>query len=366
MDILKEMRRIRAKYYLAGFVSIITFLVYLSALQNEFVEWDDSRFIYENLNIRSLNATFFKWAFLDLSAPGSDYWRPLSYLSHALDYATWELNPLGHHLTNNILHAINTFLVVLLVVRLMEAVGAVIPACPESIRGSGEAPPRPKKGRSAESPLQKVAGMTNQFSSSRDTKSVLIVAATTGLLFGLHPIHVESVAWVSERKDLLCALFFLLSILAYLKYASCNFLSFPLVADTSSKKDPGQAGMTRPGLRFFSKHYILSIVFFALALMSKPMAVSLPVVLLILDWYPFQRIRSLRTFLSVSAEKVPFFALVLISSALTLLAQKEGGAMTLTMFVPFSTISDTTTAPSRPQLSAIWRAGPCSARMTMS
>ena len=132
-----------------------------------------------------------------------NYWHPLTYLSHALDFAVWGLNPMGHHLTNNILHAVNTFLVVLLVVRLMEAVSR------------GDSVPRPQIGRSTESPLQKnpsLAGMTKQFSLAADTNAVLIAAATTGLLFGIHPLHVESVAWVSERKDLLCALFFLLSL----------------------------------------------------------------------------------------------------------------------------------------------------------
>ncbi len=150
------------KYYLAGAVSLLTFAVYLPSLQNSFVEWDDNLYVYDNPNIRSFDLRFFKWAFSSFYASN---WHPLTWISHAMDYLIWGLNPMGHHLTNNIFHAINTFLVVLLVVKLLET---VIPACPESIQCRGEAVPRPKRGRSAESPLQKkdsrcalLAGMTS-------------------------------------------------------------------------------------------------------------------------------------------------------------------------------------------------------------
>ena len=98
-------------------VSLITFLVYLTALQNDFVGWDDSSYVTENSYIRSFNGAFLKWAFFDFYESN---WHPLTWISHALDYAVWGLNPLGHHLTNNILHAINTLMVTLLAVRLLE------------------------------------------------------------------------------------------------------------------------------------------------------------------------------------------------------------------------------------------------------
>jgi len=283
------MKRLSIGYYLAGLVSIITFLVYLPALQNKFVEWDDSRFIYENPYIRSLNGAFFKWAFLDFSAPGSDYWRPLSYLSHALDYAIWGLNPIGHHLTNNILHAINTFLVVLLVMRLLASWQA---------------------GKLTNRQVDNLTG-------SHDTHFALITAVTTGLLFGLHPIHVESVAWVTERKDLLCAVFYLLSITVYVRY---------LTPPSYVKRGWQGRGS-----------YLLSLLFFTLALMSKPMAVSLPVVLIILDWYPFKRISSVKTFISSVTEKIPFMALTLTLSILTMMTQKKIGAMEMMGYLPLST-----------------------------
>ena len=257
----------RIKYFVAGFVSLLTFLVYLSCLHNGFVAWDDNGYIYENPHIHPLNLAFFRWAFSDFYAAN---WHPLTWVSHALDYAVWGLNPLGHHLTNNILHAVNTFVVVILVAKLLETW-------------------RPS--------LQE-----NPLMHHSQEESYIVIAAVTGLLFGLHPLHVESVAWVSERKDLLCAMFFLLSILAYTKYAT-----------------------TGGGLR--NKHYILVIFLFALALLSKPMAVSLPAVLLILDWHPFNRIKSVKSFLSAFLEKLPLIALSIVSSVLTILAQKAGMAI---------------------------------------
>jgi Tfp pilus assembly protein PilF len=254
------------KYFLAASVAVTTFLVYLSSLQNEFVNWDDHVYVFENPNIRLLNLNFFKWAFLDFH---NGNWHPLTWISHALDYALWGLNPLGHHLTNNVLHAANTFLVVLLVVRLL------------------------------------ASWQADKLTSPPDAYFALIAAATTGLLFGLHPLHVESVAWVSERKDLLCAMFFLLSIMMYAEHVSG----------------------TKPVSRFLNRHYLFALVFFMLALLSKPMAITLPAVLLILDWFPFKRIQSLKSFQSAIIEKVPFIALSLFSSILTFLAQRAEGAM---------------------------------------
>jgi protein O-mannosyl-transferase len=180
------MNRRRVPYYLATFASLMTLAVYLRALRNDFVVWDDREYVINNYHIRSLNWSFFKWAF---SRFYSSNWHPLTWVSHALDYAVWGLNPLGHHLTNNILHAMNTFLVVLLCRKLLE--------------------------------MWKERSMPDAASTFLDERRILIAAGVTGLLFGLHPLHVESVAWVAERKDLLCGLFFLLSISAYANYIRC-------------------------------------------------------------------------------------------------------------------------------------------------
>jgi Tfp pilus assembly protein PilF len=267
-------KSIRYEYYLAGVTAIITFIVYLTSLQNDFVGWDDGTYVVENPFIRSFNGALLKWAFFDFYASN---WHPLTWISHALDYAIWGLNPLGHHLTNNILHAVNTFLVVLLVVRLLAS------------RQAG-----------------RLAGwQADKLTSPHDARFALIAAVTTGLLFGIHPIHVESVAWVAERKDLLCAMFFLLSIMMYTRYVTPPASPPPLT------------------LRVGRGRYFLSLLFFTLAMMSKPMAVSLPIVLLILDWYPFNRISSLKTFRISFIEKLPFIAISIGSSILTVMAQKE-------------------------------------------
>jgi hypothetical protein len=262
------------KYYLAAAVAFLTFAVYLPALQNGFVDWDDNYYVSINPHIRAFDADFFRWAFLDFY---SYNWHPLTWISHALDYALYGLNPLGHHLTNILLHAINTFMVVLLIMSLLAA---------------------GKERATATRP-----------SESLNDRTILIAAGATGLLFGLHPLHVESVAWVAERKDLLCALFFLLSIIRYGYYASSD------------------AAQQESFTRFFDKHYMLAVGFFILALLSKPMAVTLPAVLLILDWYPFGRIRSFQTFRTACVEKLPFIALSLVSSVVTILAQRSGGAI---------------------------------------
>jgi Flp pilus assembly protein TadD len=272
----------------AASVAIVTFMVFLPALHNEFTNWDDDVYIYENAFIRSIDANLFKLAFFGFNASN---WHPLTWISHAVDYAIWGLQPLGHHLTNNILHALNTFMVVFLVIRLM---------------GSFKKTVTDKR-------------LSGSFSNNRE---MLITGALTGLLFGLHPLHVESVAWVSERKELLCALFFFLSITMYTNYVS-------VVNNETAWKDFSS--------RFFNKQYLFTLGFFILALLSKPMAVSLPVVLLILDWYPFSRIRSLKTFGTAFIEKIPFIALSLFSSILTILAQKTGEAMRSVEYAPMST-----------------------------
>ena len=281
-ELIRKRRNVKYLLLLALSISLLTYLVYLSSLENEFVEWDDSIYVFRNPHIRSFNLALFKWAFLHFY--GSN-WHPLVWISHAIDYAFWGLNPLGHHLTNIILHAINTFLVVLLIAKLIEA--------------------------------WKSTTVRNALPPFLDERGILIAAGATGLFFGLHPLHVESVAWVAERKDLLCALFFLASIMAYVKYAGA-------ISSNSESLFP-----------YRHKHYLMALGFFVLALLSKPMAVTLPVILLLLDWYPFKRIQSLKSFRFVLIEKLPFVVLSLLSSIVTIQAQKA--AMKLTEIVPLST-----------------------------
>ncbi|MBI4685930.1 MAG: hypothetical protein HY755_12135 [Nitrospirae bacterium] len=158
-----DMSKIQKVKPFAISVALLTFLIYLPSLKNGFVNWDDDSYIYENFFIRDIGIKLFEWAFLRFNVAN---WHPLTWVSHSIDYAIWGLSPLGHHLTNNILHAINTFIVVLLVVRLLGIVRS---------RGMDK-------------------GHSESFLTER---GMFITGVTTGLLFGVHPIHVESVAWVS-------------------------------------------------------------------------------------------------------------------------------------------------------------------------
>jgi tetratricopeptide (TPR) repeat protein len=267
------LRKIRNPEILLAFSAAgITFVIFLKALQNGFVNWDDNLYVYGNVFIRSLDARFFRWAFTDFQTSGN--WHPLTWLSHALDYRIWGIDPTGHHLTSVLLHAMNTFLVVILVVILLE---------------------------SARRKTKEGALLTG--------KGILIAGFTTGLLFGIHPLHVESVAWVSERKDVLCAFFYLLSLLLYAGYAE------------------GAEEKPQPARLLLNRKYLLALIFFVLALLSKPMAVTLPLVLLILDWFPYERIGDGKASLAVIVEKAPFFVLSIAFSAVAVLAQASGGSL---------------------------------------
>jgi hypothetical protein len=253
-------------------IFLITVVMYAPVLNNDFVNFDDNEYVFKNNYIRSLDLHALRWM---LTAFHASNWHPLTWLSHAADYAVWGLNPFGHHVTNIILHGLNTFLVFLLVVQLM-------PATRKIAAFSASSP------RFLPSPVQS-----------------LIAAGVTALLFGIHPLHVESVAWVAERKDLLCAFFFLVTL--------CSYLFYTASADTKSR------------WAWFAVCVVLS----AAALMAKPMAVTLPLVMLLLDIYPLQRIafsegahRTLRLLL----EKIPFFLLSAVSIILTVMAQHAGGA----------------------------------------
>ena len=270
------MRKIvKADLIVAIIVAVGVFCIFLPALQNGFTNWDDADYVTENDHIRPFGADSVLWAFTQFYAAN---WHPLTWLSHGIDVALWDLNPVGHHLSNNILHALNTFLVILLMARLMRIAQSKLPVL-------------------------------------RDERAILIAAATTGILFGIHPLHVESVAWVAERKDLLCGLFFLLSLLAYAGYAK------------AVRGDESPSGTYR------CRNYLLALLFFFLAILSKPMAITLPIILLILDWYPFDRIRTMANLRSAIVEKIPFILISLASAVITVFSQQSGAV------IPFAQIS---------------------------
>ena len=223
----------------------------------EFVGFDDDLYVYENLFVqKGLSKEGITWAFKTFTAGN---WHPLTWLSHMLDCQLFGLNPGMHHLSNLLFHIANSLLLYLV--------------------------------------LRKMTGTR--------WRSAFVAG-----LFALHPLHVESVAWVAERKDVLSTFFWLLTMWSYAFYAE------------------------RPAVN----RYMLTLLFFTLGLMAKPMLVTLPFVLLLTDYWPLHRVqmfrfrnsRHVRKFPAFQLiwEKVPFFALATVSSVMTLIAQKAGGAVT--------------------------------------
>lgn len=254
-------------WLLAPALSLLTVLAYAALRHHDFVYFDDPDYITNNPHIKQgVGAETIRWAFTTFEVSN---WHPLTWLSHALDYSWFGDWAGGHHLTSLGLHVLNTLLLFLLLRRFTGALW-----------------------RSA------------------------VVAA----LFALHPLHVESVAWIAERKDLLSGLFFFLCLLAYAGYAR--------------RKTAGQPA---------SLFYLLALLAFAAGLMSKPMLVTLPCVLLLVDFWPLQRFSlwprtDWRTrLLPCVWEKIPFFALTLASSILTFVAQKQGSAVVGLQSLPITT-----------------------------
>jgi hypothetical protein len=247
-----------------GLLLLVVF-TFLPVRNNVFIFYDDPGYVTGNTHVQAgLTWENIKWAMR--STVGGN-WHPLTWLSHMLDCQWFGLNPRGHHLTSLLFHAVNTILVFLV-----------------------------------------LAGMTGARGRS------FFVAA----MFGLHPTHVESVAWVSERKDVLSTLFWLLTLLAYGHYVKRK--------ERGLNDAPG-AG---PGFTFLRAsgaiHYWLALFFFVLGLMSKPMLVTLPFVLLLLDFWPLNRF-PINGPMKLVAEKVPFFLLSVAVCIVTIPAQKAAAGV---------------------------------------
>ncbi len=266
-------------------MAILTMLIYFGTLQNAFINLDDNLYIYENNHIRTLDFQLVTWAFTSFHAGN---WHPLTWLSHAVDYSLWGLNPMGHHLTSIVLHSLNTFLVILLCSRLIQLVNSV--------------------------------HTNNKNEMLFSEKGSILASIAAGLMFGINPLHVESVAWASERKDVLCALFYLMSLLFYIRHSKASLVTF-------------QAGQSTCAM--YSHNYGISFLCFFLALLSKPMAVSLPIILLLLDWYPLARFYNVKPRV-VFIEKIPFLLLGFASSLITIKAQQSGGAVGLLTDYPLA------------------------------
>lgn len=253
----------RALWLGLGLIALVL-LVYAPVRHYGFVDLDDPQYVSENPFVSNgVTWSAVKWAFTSIHA---SYWLPLIWISHMVDVQLYGLNAGGHHVTNVILHAANS---ILLFVILQRTTGAT--------------------GRSA------------------------FVAA----LFAIHPLHVESVVWVTERKDVLSTLFLLLTIWTYVEYV----------------RKPARI------------RYALSLLFFVLGLMSKAMLVTLPFMLLLLDVWPLRRYEVSQwrlspaqraTLVRLVREKIPFFVLAIAGAVVTYVTQQTTGAVASTTQIPIA------------------------------
>jgi len=244
-------------------LAAVTLAIYNPVNRHPFVNYDDDRYVINNPHVRQgLTADTIAWA---LTSTEQANWHPLTWMSHALDCSLFRLNPAGHHFTSILLHVVNVILLFLLLIWATDRLGPS-----------------------------------------------LFVA----VLFALHPINVESVAWVAERKNLLCTTFFLLTLWAYGWYA----------------RKPGYG------------RYLVVAGLFVCGLASKPMVITLPFVLLLLDYWPLARVRGANEDVDKTPtlrwsrlviEKLPLFALSAASAVITMQAQRAGGAIRTTAEVSF-------------------------------
>ena len=249
---------IRLDIIVCLFLVLATLTVYWQVRNYSFVVYDDGLYITDNQHVRAgLNIENIFWAF---SNTCSSNWHPLTWISHMLDVQLYGMNPGSHHMTNVLFHIVNSMLLFIVFKRM----------------------------------------------TGRIWQSGLIA-----VLFALHPLHVESVAWVAERKDVLSTFFWMLTMYSYVLYAEY------------------------PGI----KRYLSVLLFFLLGLMAKPMLVTLPFVLLLLDYWPLRRFQFSQSgddninsnrcsdAIKLIYEKTPFFALSVASSIITFLAQKNEGTV---------------------------------------
>src|SRR5207249_6321 len=244
-------------------IALVTVAAFLPALQNQFVSWDDAENFLDNPHYRGLGWSPLRWMW----TTHQGHYIPLTSMTLGLDYLLWGMNPFGYHLTSLLLHAANAVAFFFVVRRILK--------------------------RALPSPSER-------------GHALAVSAGFAALVFAIHPLRVESVAWVTERRDVLSGLFYLSAILVYLR--AC------------------ERGARGRGW------YWLSVAVFVCALLSKSMVVNLPVVLLILDVYPLRRLGGALGWWSARArrvyvEKIPFVLLAAAASAVALMAQLSHRAM---------------------------------------
>lgn len=243
-------------------IAIVTFFVFAPSLWNQFLNWDDSINFVNNPSYRGLGWTNLRWMATTFLM---GQWIPLTWLTLGIDYSLWQMNPFGYHLTNILLHAATAAAWYLAAKRLLTAAA-------------------PRSG-----PALVAAG-----------------AGAAALFFALHPLRAESVAWVTERRDVLSGFFFMLALLTYVH---------------------SRADLGRPGLWLK-----VSIGCYALAALSKSVVVTFPLVLLLLDVYPLRRLDigrwATRVTLRLAAEKIPYFAIALGTGLMAIWAQRWNSFLT--------------------------------------
>jgi len=261
------------KFAICAALIVITWAVFGETVGHEFVNFDDPIYVSENDHVRAgLSWQGVAWAFTHIH---SHNWHPLTTISHMLDCQLFGLKPGAHHFVNVLLHSATAALLFFLL--------AQFTGSPSSPQDESVSPRRP------------------------DRTGAIGSSAFVAAVFAIHPLHVESVAWISERKDVLSGLFFVLTLLAYFYY--------------TRKPNIGR--------------YLSVSILFACGLMSKPMLVTLPVILLLLDYWPLKRLSG-PSARRVLVEKIPLVILSIASAVGTLVAQNEGIGLVRLEVLPLS------------------------------
>jgi len=255
--------RLRAVLFCAA-IATLTAIPFIAVLRNQFVNWDDYETLVNNSHYRGWGWPQLRWMWTTFYM---GHYQPLSWLTFSLDYAAWGANPAGYHLTNLLLHALNAVLF-FLVARFL---------------------------------LCTALGLADM----QEWRALDFTAALAALLFSIHPLRVESVAWATERRDVLSGVFFLVALYGYLRYQ-----------DSSAQERRGQ-------------WLLISLSAYVLSLAAKATAITLPVILLLLDVYPLRRWSKSHGSdrKKMLWEKAPFLTVAIVFAALALLAQQSAGAL---------------------------------------
>jgi protein O-mannosyl-transferase len=275
---------LKRKLVICVLLAAMTAIAFWQVGRHQFVNYDDHCYVTENRQVQAgLTWDGLAWAFFRLNGERT-YWHPLTWVSHMMDCQLFGLNPAGHHLVNLLFHMLNVVLVFLVFYRLTKAYWH---------------------------------------------------CAVLAALFALHPLQVDTVAWVAERKNLLSAAFWLLTMWAYAHYVEVQSLKSKVQSPTPY--DGGARSLFHLPSSIF---YLLTLFFFALGLMCKPVLVTLPFVLLLLDYWPLKRFQlgafkpTALALARLTLEKTPFFLLTGVSCLITIAGHRALGSLDSTSQSP--------------------------------